>query len=157
MKLSKEVAKEMYNSGIESIKAFALENYPELEKKELPKSWEELESIDGAWVSGNDVTYDQNFSCIPRNQNIFKKTDQAAASIALAKLSQLKAEYNGDWVADWDNFHQIKQCIVPYQNDFQINYAYDSPKFLSFKNIKTAEKFLKNFKEDIILAKPLMS
>jgi len=32
-KLTKETAKEMYESGIESIKKFALENYPEFGKR----------------------------------------------------------------------------------------------------------------------------
>jgi hypothetical protein len=159
MKLSLEVAKEMYISGIESIKSFALENYPELGKKELPKSWEELDSIDGAYVTRNSITQNvKGFSsCDTKNQNVFKTEDQANAAIALAKLSQLKAVYNEGWVADWEDDNHLKTCIVPFLNYIEIRSSYEYPKFLSFKDHKTAQEFLTNFKEDIIKAFPLMS
>jgi len=157
MKLSLEVAKEMYNSGIESIKSFALENYPELMKKELPKSWEELGIIRGYYTTTNDnVSLD--YSLVnKRSVNIFKTTNQANAAIALAKLSQLKAVYNEGWVANWEDYNQLKTCIVPFLNYIEISSSYEYPKFLSFKDFETAQEFLKNFKEDIIKSLPLMS
>lgn len=143
MKLSLEVAKEMYNSKIESIKSFALENYPELSKKELPKSWEELKTIKGYYTTSNsDVIFIDECQTYSGELNTFKTEEQAAASIALA---------------DWDGNSQPKYCIVPLLGDFEISLHYDYNKFLSFKDIETAKEFLKNFKEDIINALPLMS
>ena len=51
--LSLETAKQMYFSENQALKAFALENYrkEELEKKEFPKTWEELERINGTYLT----------------------------------------------------------------------------------------------------------
>lgn len=69
-------------------------------KKELPKTWEELEKIDGYWVDGDCEIYKMEFllMCAGDSRNTFATEEQAKASIALAQLSQLREVYRDGWV-----------------------------------------------------------
>jgi hypothetical protein len=135
---------------------FELIKFKEI-KKQLPKSWEELERLDGCYVSLNSgLMQDYGFSLNYSNKNIFKTKEQAEASIALAQLSQLRDVYRQGWTPDW-NDGKIKSCIVFYKNDLNIDSYHSSNNFLSFQSKEIAQEFLDNFKDLIIKAKPLMS
>jgi len=140
------------------LKKLAAETYPELLKKELPKTWEELEMIDGYYVDLTaTVNRCYNFSTRKSNSNFFKTKEQAEASIALAQLSQLKAVYNGDWVVDWRNNKQGKHSIIFYNDEIHFVTYKVTPQFLTLKDRQTAQLFLENFRDLIIKAKPLFS
>ena len=47
IKISLDTATRWYNGTDEELKGLAIQTYPELAKKELPKSWEELGEIKG--------------------------------------------------------------------------------------------------------------
>ena len=76
-KLTLETAKKMYLEGGAG-KDFALDNFSEeeLTKKELPKSWGELNK--GIPMNLEDIRY-----------------------LRMFMLEQLMKAYNDDWVADW--------------------------------------------------------
>jgi len=112
IKLTIDTATRWYNGNDAELKELALTTFPELGKKALPKSWEELGIVDGWYVkSVSGVSKLQETEKVSfQNTNTFATREQAEASIALAQLSQLMKVYNGDWVADWEE-NSNKYCI----------------------------------------------
>jgi hypothetical protein len=158
-KLSKEAAELLLTiSNNEELQAFAKELYPELGKKQLPESWEELQEIEGYYLDSDSNVKDANtgFSTHKRNKNVFANKEQAEASIAMAQLSQLMKVYNDGWEADWNNYNQLKYCIGFTRENLEIDNWIDYRHFLAFKDEETAELFIENFKELIKQAKPLL-
>jgi hypothetical protein len=64
--------------------------------------------------------------------------------------------YNGDWVPDWTDEDEKKYTI--YFVNGTVNAAWDDhyQRFLAFKAKELRDEFLKNFKELIMEAKPLL-
>lgn len=157
--LSLETAKQMYFSENQALKAFALENYrkEELEKKEFPKTWEELERISGTYltIEGN-LIHANDFEAKIFNKNIFKTEEQAKAVIAMAQLSQLMHVYNDGWVADWKNTNECKYCLFFHSNKIIKATFSDARCFLAFKTSEIRDEFAKNFESLILEAKPLL-
>jgi len=124
-----------------------------LVKKELPKSWAELEGIRGYYVDVNSSILVTSGATKFRNRNLFATKEQAEASIALAQLSQLLAVYN-------DGKKESVYSIRVYEDGepyvFNMFVIQQMQSFLSFKDIGTAELFLTNFKDLILTAKPLL-
>jgi len=157
--LSLETAKQMYFSENQALKAFALENYrkEELEKKEFPKTWEELESVDGYYITAiADVKYTKTSQIGNKNKDIFKTEEQAKAAIAMAQLSQLMHVYNDGWISDWSDSNSKKYTIEIFRECVYSNYYFETKKFLAFKTSEIRDEFLKNFKSLILEAKPLL-
>jgi hypothetical protein len=157
--LSKEAAELLLNiSNNEELQAFAKELYPELGKKQLPESWEELQEIEGYYLDSDSNVKDANTGCSThkRNKNVFATQEQAEAAIAMAQLSQLMEVYNDEWEADWSNYNQLKYCIGFTRENLEIDNWIDYRQFLAFKDQETAELFLENFRELIEQAKPLL-
>ena len=128
-------------------------------KKELPKSWEEIEKLQGFFVSPNSrvrTTSDSAY-IIEHNRNIFVTREQAEASIALAKLSQLREVYRQGWTTDWENEMQKKWCIRFYKETLEIEDYCSTNYFFSFQKREIAQQFLENFRDLIEKARPLMS
>lgn len=131
---------------------------------DLPKSWEELEFIDGFFVSslsdiakiGNNTTNDEN------NKNVFPTKEEAEACVALAQLCQLRDRYNDGWKPDWENRAQNKFIIYIHPNNeilfdkISANTHAISRHLLTFKTEELRDKFLENFVGLIKIAKPLL-
>lgn len=144
IKIDKATAERWLQSEVQELKDLALQTYPELGKKQLPKTWEELEYIRGYFVANDSIIG----GCIKstttkESKNIFATKEQAEASIALAMLSQLREVYRDGWKPDWEDGNQEKYCIV-------------FSEFLSFQSPEIRDLFLENFRELIKEAKPLM-
>ncbi len=154
-----EVAKKMWVSANECIRDFALANYTkeELEAKELPKSFEELNTIRGFYTNASASTSTATSADASHrdNKNIFATKEQAEASIALAQLSQLMVVYNDGWIPDWSS-DSAKYVIVCHNNAITHDYYQRAQKFLAFKTKELRDEFLKNFKDLIEQAKPLL-
>ena len=159
LKISKETANRWYNGSDTELKQLALQTFPELAEKELPKSWEELGDVSGYWVNGFDktekVTQLDVKTRLHTNQ-VFATREQAKASIALAQLSQLMKVYNDGWVADWTNKLQGKYTIELVKDELYKDRLINSNKFLAFKDSETRDLFLENFRDLILIAKPLL-
>jgi hypothetical protein len=113
---------------------------------ELPSSFKELENVSGfsaqrSWLGGEEL---------------FKTSQQAEASTALAQLSQLRDVYRQGWEPNWGNYGN-KHCIYFHSSLVLKNQKTHTNHFLSFQDEKTAELFLENFRDLIEKAKPLMS
>lgn len=156
MKLTKELAQKMYASGELLFKQFAIENYPELAEKQLPKRWKDIGEISGFFVDGNSYVK-KSYKCHTEdanNQNIFTTIDQAeVGGKILSKLSQAMKVYRGDWLPDWENSSEIKCCIEINENEINIIGSYNIYYFLSFPDPKTAQLFQDNFKGEILQLK----
>jgi hypothetical protein len=154
-----DTATRWYNSTDKELKALALETFPELGIKPLPKTWEELDEINGFFIDNYGCRVkaaDCNTSKIV-HKNVFATKEQAEASLALAQLSQLKKVYNCYWEANWEDTTQVKYCIYYTINEIRISTMTTCEYFLSFKDLRKAELFLENFIDLIKQAKPLMS
>jgi hypothetical protein len=104
-----------------------------LTKKELPKSWEELN--------------------LPINA--FATSEQVLAVDAMRQLSQLLAVYNDGWMPDWSDCSQ--KYIIRFQdNNIDTNSFMSTQYFLSLKTTELRDKFLTNFRSLILTAKPLL-
>jgi hypothetical protein len=164
--LSLETAREFYKQGGPA-KQFALDNYTEKEltEKVLPKTWEELERVVGFFVTNiSDITSnsaifisDPPDSPETFNRNTFVTVEQAQASIALAQLSQLKHVYCDGWVPDWRKSEEMKYTIYFTKDVMYCDTMMHSHHFLSFPTVKLRDEFLRNFRDLIWQAKPLMS
>jgi hypothetical protein len=157
-KLSKEAAELLLTiSNNEELQAFAKELYPELGKKQLPKSWEDLR-IKGFYVdiSSNIKESDDYFSPSEYDKNVFANKEQAEASIAMSQLSQLMKVYNDGWEADYLDGGSVKYGIGYFGEKLKVGTVYSTRYFLVFKDEETAELFIENFKELIEQAKPLL-
>ena len=111
-------------------------------KKELPKSWEEFVGKEKGYF----------VDCL-----IFATKEQAEASLALAKLSQLREVYRDGWKPDWGNGSQKKHCIKFFQDKIDDDSYSLRSHFLSFQSEEVRDLFLENFRDLIEQAKPLMS
>lgn len=156
IKLTLTKAKEWYSKGGE-LKEIALQAYSkeELNKVDLPKTWEEFcgnypikEGESYAGDSSEIYTYcesnDERDSELDRNMCPTPKS--AEAHLALIQLEQLRDCWRQGWRPNWNNAQQAKCYICYYQGKFKISTLYETRRFLSFPTQEIAEEFLKCFK-----------
>jgi hypothetical protein len=150
VKISLETAQRWYNGTDNELKELALQTYPELAKKELPKSFSEIGVVHGWFFNENEVLEETN-KCQDKGgfRYCFATENQAKSSLAMAKLSQLMAVYNNGWQADWNDEDESKFCIVFYDGAIRVDSLCSTKRFLAFKTKEIAEEFLENFREDI--------
>jgi hypothetical protein len=156
VQLSLEMAKKWFEGDNTELKDLAVQTYPELEKKQLPKSWEELKKIDGYSVSiFSKIKCFKKTDCFESGKNTFATKEQAEASIAMAQLSQLMKVYNDGRTENYKN-NSNTYCIYFFDDEVKIELFVHAQCFLSFKNKETAQLFLENFRDLIEQAKPLL-
>jgi hypothetical protein len=158
LSINLDTATRWYNSTDKELKALALETFPELGIKPLPKTWEELDEINGFYIDNSSSIELAEECCTsdPDHRNVFATKEQAEASIALAQLSQLLKVYRNNWVPNWTD-GKYKYCIFFENNLIRTNYFVGWNHFLSFQDEETRDLFLENFRDLIEQAKPLMS
>jgi len=132
---------------------FELIKFKKIERK-FPKSWGELKSVKGCFVSSScELVSVIKSDTKENNKNIFATEEQAKAARALAQLSQLKKVYReieGGEI-DWKMDTQVKYVICIYSNEIALN----NPHFLAFLKPETRDLFFENFRDLIEQAKPL--
>ena len=157
VELTIETATRWYNGYDKELKALALQTFPELEKKELPKSWEELDRIGGGFQSrAGGVMSINGVKTMDINKNVYATKEQAEASLALAQLSQLREVYRDGWKPDWKDL-KTKHSIRFWQGNVTEVSSGHVDVFLSFQSAEVRDLFLENFRDLIEQAKPLMS
>lgn len=152
-----DTAKKWYEGTNEELKQLALETFPELSKKELPKTWNELKRIKGFYVNTRCNITQITSDTKDEISNTFATQEQAEALIALAQLSQLREVYRKGWVPNWNDSDEYKYVIVRYQNKIDKLSYFETNHFLSFQDEKTRDLFFENFRDLIEKANPLMS
>ena len=127
-------------------------------KKEqtLPKTWKELERING-FIVEDDTFLEEVGECETEkeNRNIFFSKEQAEAAVALAQLSQLREVYRQGWVPDWTDTN-VKYVIDLVRDEFKFHSVISCNSFLSFQTEEIRDEFLENFRDLIMQAKPLL-
>jgi hypothetical protein len=103
VKISLETAQRWYNGTDNELKELAVQTYPELSKKELPKSWLDLGNINGYYLDAFSQTHDIKTKTEETAKNTFTTKEQAEASVAMAQLSQLIKVYNDGWKPDFND------------------------------------------------------
>ena len=139
--LSIEEARALYGKSTEMdlllLTTFTKE---ELTKKEIT-CWEDLKSIKGFYVDSDArIRPIMAASANSNNKGVFVTEKQAKSVIAMAQLSQLLKEYNGDWVPNWEstsNKYVIKRSYKTCLVDSYCNTYY----FLTFQTRAEAERF----------------
>ena len=127
-----------------------------LPDKGLPRSWEELGEISGAYVSTQGVVLEwAGMSNCPENRNVFPTIEEAEASIALAQLCQLRDRYNGGWKPDW--LDDGRKYVIYFAGEKMNTARMTGIQFvLAFKTEELRDKFMENFSDLIEKAKPLL-
>ena len=128
-------------------------------EKELPTKWEDLKKLKGYYVNDlSEIFYLRNAN-MTISKNLFPTKAEAEACLALSQLCQLRDAYNGeplaDW-CDWTNSNQKKYCIVIYKGEIYKDDNVNISNILSFKTEKLRYKFVENFEDLILTAKPLL-
>lgn len=126
---------------------------------ELPTKWEDLVNIKGCYVRANYISKYNEYTALDSNKNVFPTKEEAEACLALSQLCQLRDAYNGEPLANWCNWtnsNQKKYCIVIYKGEIYKDDCVNISMILSFKTEKLRDKFVENFEDLILTAKPLL-
>jgi len=170
--LSLETAKIMwkeelkkFNSSLSSENTptmlFLLDNFTKdkLEAKELPKSWKELQQVDGYFINGKSIiTKHVGKLPLESSKDVFPTKELAEASLALSQLLQLRDVYNGDWKVDLNNKpNEMRYIIINHCNNIskRANCGGDNI-ILSFEKENIRNQFFTNFQDLLEIAKPLL-
>ncbi len=124
-------------------------------QKQLPKSWEELDEIKGWYVDTGSGIEDKQVGTYRHNRNVFVTEEQAEAAVALAQLTQLREVYRQGWKPDWKD-GSAKDVIEKYSGELVGDSYFNRSFFLAFQSEEVRDQFLKNFKELIEKASPLL-
>lgn len=133
-------------------------------KKELPKTWEEFCENhpvkpgecyigSGAYSDITKITSENVRKALP--MTMLPSLEDAKAMLALCKLIQLRDCYNDGWQPDW-SVEYDKSCIEAFEGKIGIATHTVSARILTFKSDILRDEFLENFKDLIIVAKPLL-
>lgn len=111
------------------------------------KAWEETERV-----------YEPKSEYDKEEYKGYPSQELADASEALRRLLFLRDYYNEGWQPDWDNSSLKYIVYIKVDNgyNFIIDYRAKYPRVLHFKSKEIAEKFLKEQKELLEIAKPLL-
>lgn len=148
IQVTEKQAKEMYNSGIDSLKSIAESNFPELFHKE--KEWNNIGFIKGFYISDFSNVYeikDSAYKASLHNKNTFPTKKEAESALALSQLLQWRDKANGEKLHEWADFtnkNQFKCTIISIKNKIsQSNYTSLFHQ-LSFKTSKIRDQFMKD-------------
>ena len=157
-------AKEWYKGFNTTLKELALKAFTkkELEKIELPKTWEEHCVLHAK--KGTDVYFIDSNSRIRfyyhsinhpfSNKNLCQTKEDAEAFLALIQLRALWYDYVEDFEFNWvENYYP---CIYRDDNDHFIINVKTFPRTFCFPTQELAKEFLTNFRDLFEIAKPLL-
>ena len=127
-------------------------------ENELPTKWEDLKIIKGFYVNSGNIHNGRDLPTSFSNKNVFPTKAEAEACLALSQLCQLRDAYNGEPLADWCNWSDAntKYCICFYEDKICKTKNRGDENILSFKTDKLRDKFVENFEDLILTAKPLL-
>lgn len=127
-------------------------------ENELPTKWEDLKKLKGYYVNDLSEIFNLRNANMTISKNLFPTKAEAEACLALSQLCQLRDAYNGEPLADWCDWSDAntKYCICFYEDKICKTKNRGDEKILSLKTEKLRDKFVKNFEDLILTAKPLL-
>lgn len=108
-------------------------------------TWEEC--YKGGYLFANRLEALYLISKEYRGKNVFRTQKQAESALAFAQLSQIVAEMNEGWVADWSDDSQPKFIIKRYGNTFDKSISHFAFHPLCFKSRELRDFSLNNHYE----------
>ena len=154
VQITEDQAKQMFESGIESLKSIAETTYPELFKKEI--QWSDFGEVKGCYIGSQSKLYDyESPSSNSANRNIFPTTEEAEACLALSQLCQWRDKYNEGSKPDYTSMY-TKYQIYFYRGQISKDNHLSTSFVLTFKTSEIRDKFLEDFSELINQAKSLL-
>ena len=92
---------------------------------------------------------------VENRKGFIKDKKVAEAYAVLPQLIRLVDEYNGGWKPDWED-KDIKYYIASYKNNLDSYEITHTQRILVFKTKEIRDKFLKDHRDLIEIAKPLL-
>ena len=126
-----------------------------IKEKELPKTWEELQRVEGCYVDNNSGIQHIQLGTSSSSKNVFASKELAEAAVALAQLSQLREIYRQGWEPNWED-DSLNFVIEKYSGKIAGDSYYHLSLFLAFQSREVRDEFLENFKDLIETASPLL-
>jgi len=141
IELSTRDARKMYGKD-KVMDELLLANFTkeELTESKLPESWEEYCKMNNIDDSLGALEYSSEYS------NTFSPKFRVKQYVE-RKLYLLMKEYNGDWVADWNNDNEFKYVIRRVKNNIGCCVFCTRYNFLAFPTEELRDKFLNNFRD----------
>lgn len=150
VQISKETAKEMIDSGIDSLKKLAYDTYPELDSGGLPTKWEDLEEVSGYYVHTiSEIRRIVPEDALPHARNTLPTEELARSIRALCQLLYLREVYRDGWKPSVGN---LEYGLKLTGNDWSLG-AYINEMF-SFQDLKTLFLFYNNFRDLLEQTRP---
>lgn len=125
--------------------------------KEIKYDWKDFGLVKGYYISADcrieDATIPEKTN--NANKNTYPSKEEAEASLALTQLLQWRNKVIGDWKPDFKS-DEHKYAIMCYKGELMIrvtDYLYFT---FTFQNHDQAYEFMKNHKELLEQAKPLI-
>ena len=134
-------------------------------KPALPTTWEEFCTTHSKKEGEALITLDSDIGTLEVGNTIRNpKYDKyllpsrkyAEAILALCQLIQLRDCYNDGWQPDWTKSSVKKYCIYPNAGNITTGILKTANEALFFKTEELMDEFLKNFRDLIEIAKPLL-
>jgi len=153
IEITEQQAKEMFDSGIPSLRSIAETNYPELFKKKI--EWKDFSEVEGYYVNqDSEIVVYKGYNSSEDNKNIFPTEEEAEACLALSQLCQWRDKYNENWKPNYNDNNVKYQIFFNRDQIFKAGSYYS--RVLSFKTEEIRNKFLEDFTELIIECKSLL-
>ena len=106
------------------------------------------------WIA-SDNRYNPAYAEIDKKEKVFLSETYFYAFDALRKLTILRDYYNQGWQPDWQD-DEWKYFIEYYQGELDVNRTCGNSRVLAFKSKEIRDKFLKEQRELLEIAKPLL-
>ena len=131
--------------------------------RKLPKTWEDFCKThavqrDECVVCSNSVIVGEGVfreRMEGKDRSLLPNKELAEAMLALCQLIQLRDCYNNGWKPDWTD-DESKYVIYSYNNTIIDDETHYDNRALYFNTKEIRDKFLKNFRGLIEIAKPLL-
>lgn len=124
------------------------------EEEGQAKSYAELGGVEGWRVNNrHEVVLDQSLEI---TRIIWATKEQAEASKAVARLSNLMAAANEGWEPNWTRHDQDKFVILFHGAALTNNLSWVERRFLAFKTKELRDEFLELHRDLIMQARPLL-
>ena len=131
--------------------AYIKKNKPDWFRK---TKWEDFGIINGHY-NGNTIAISIE-ATTEASKRLWPTKELAAAAKALCQLARYRDDWNEGWVPDWEDAGSVKTSIVFHKNKIETNPSFTISRPLYFKTQELAESFIKEFKDLLEIAKPLV-
>lgn len=125
--------------------------------KEIKYDWEDFGKVKGYYISADcrieDATIPEEAN--DSNKNTYPSKEEAKAALAISQLLQWRNKTLGDWKPDFKS-HEYYYAIVSHQYEIKIRHTNFIHHILTFETHTQAYEFMKNHKELLEQAKPLL-